>query len=94
MTTVAAKTRYVHGDRETYVDVLSRVDPASCSVDGLTLDMALYKVACEAATQAVPLNDAPKGAFAREQYVRERLQYAVDFRNRWYRLNLPAEGRA
>lgn len=93
MTTAAAKVRYVHGDRETYVDVLSRIEPHTCAVDG-SLDPALYRVACLEATQAVALNDAPAGAFNRQRYVVERLQDAVEFRNRWYSNHLPAEGRA
>lgn len=94
MTTAAAKVRYQHNDRETYVDVLSRIEPHTCAIDGISLDPVLFKVACLEATQAVPLNDAPAGAYNRERYVRERLADAVAYRNRWYRLNLPAEGRA
>lgn len=94
MTTVAAKTRYEHNDLATYVHVLGSVDTMSCFPDGMPRDPVLYNVACVEAAHAVPLNDAPAGAFNRQAYVAQRLQEAVDFRNRFYRANLPAQGHA
>lgn len=90
MTTAAAKTRYAHGDRETYADVLSRINPVSAFPEGRVEDATLYQRACWEATQAVPLNDAPAGAFNRQAYVRQRLHEAVEFRNKWYRDHLKA----
>lgn len=92
MTTAAAKVRYSHNDRETYVDVLWRVDPLGAFPDGRIADPVLFKQACLEATLAVPLNDAPKGAFGRRAYVEQRLHEAVEFRNRWYRERLMTEG--
>lgn len=94
MTTAAAKVRYSPPDHDTYITVLSRMDPTSCFVPGLPQDRVLYMLACEEAIKAVPMNDPPKGAFNRERYVRERLADAIAVRDRWYRNNLPAEGRA
>ena len=94
MTTAAAKLRYAHNDQETYVHVLRNVEPLSCFPSGVAEDPSLFMRACYAATEAVPLNDAPAGAFNRHAYVVERLQEAVEYRNKFYRLNLPAEGRA
>lgn len=94
MTTAAAKVRYSYNDLQTYVRVLRNVEVESCFPDGMPQRPDLFIGACYAATEAVPLNDAPEGAFNRQAYVAQRLTDAVAYRNRWYRLNLPAEGRA
>lgn len=90
MTTAAAKVRYEHNDQATYVHVLRNVEPLSCFPEDSVPDQMLFMRACYAATEAVPMNDAPAGAFNRHAYVAQRLQEAVDYRNRFYRLNLPA----
>ena len=90
MTTVKQRTHYTPPDLATYMHVLENTAVDSCLHD-LPSDPVAFKLACLHAAHAVPLNDPPRGAFNVDAYVRQRLQEALDYRNRYYRSHLKRE---
>lgn len=90
MTAVSEKTRYAGQDQQVYAGVLFSTEVESCFPEGMPRDPLTFRLACIEATKLVPLNDGPRGAWAREAYARQRLLEAIQARNKWYRENVRA----